>query len=173
MTSGDMRSCLELRDAWKRPSMTQPNRKSAALRWLAGAAMLVCLQGWLSACAQASCGDYVLVDRLHSAASLHGAMDGDAPRDRSGQDAASNNSHSPRRLPCNGPQCSKRSLPPVAPAPPAAASPVRHDLSCSAPSGLTLAARSSRLIAIEVRVCAVFRRDPILRPPRPNSPALA
>jgi hypothetical protein len=152
--------------------MTQPNQ-FAALRRLAAAAMLICLQSWLAACAQASCGDYVLVDRLHSAASLHGAMDGDSPRDQSGSDAASSDSHSPRRLPCNGPQCSKRSLPPVAPEPPAAVSPVRHDLSCSGPSGLTLAARSSRLIAIEVRVYAVFRCDPILRPPRPISPALA
>jgi len=153
--------------------MISLNRTFAAFRWLAAAALLAGLQGWLAAGAQASCGDYVLIDGLHSAVPRHGVTGGDASRDRNGNDAASNDARSQGRRPCNGPQCSKRSVPPANPTPPAAPSQVRHDWSWSAPSGLTAAARSSRLIAIEVRVSAVVRRDPILRPPRPISPALA
>jgi hypothetical protein len=153
--------------------MSPLNRKTAALRCLAAAALLGCLQGWGASRAQASCGDYVLVDRLHSAASLKVAMERHFPRGEGDRDAASLASREEGRTPCRGPQCSRRSVPPAAPAPAAASSPVRQDWSWAPPSGLIEIACSNHAVAIEVRPRAALHRDPIFRPPRSTAPALA
>ena len=148
-------------------TIAQPN----ATRLFAAAAALCFLQHALAMRAEASCGDYVLVHGLHSGASMHDRMEGRGSIDSAAEERASQASPANRRAPCHGPQCSKRSVPPVAPSP--ASSSERHDWSWSAPEILVPAINSCRLEAVEGGPRSAVLGDSIFRPPRSVAPALA
>lgn len=142
-----------------------------AVRLFAAVVAIGGLQHWLAAGAEAGCGDYVHVQGLHVDAAGHGLLDASgshASGERGLADLAPN-----RETPCRGPQCSKRSAPPVEPSPAPAASVERHDWSCAAPAILLPSADLNRFFATEARPHSLFRSAAIFRPPRFAAPARA
>ncbi|HUY89613.1 MAG TPA: hypothetical protein VMV10_12835 [Pirellulales bacterium] len=149
------------------------NAQFTVVRCFAAAAVLCGLLNWFAARAAASCGDYVLIHDL-DAGDLHSGTPLANHHQAGGMpDTSALPGRPDRSAPCHGPNCSKRSVPPLDPSPSPSSSLEWHDWSWSAPEIAAVRLDSTRWIALEVCPRPVFLGKSIFRPPRLPAPALA